>query len=514
MSGWTYSFGGTTYETPDLLSRRAGWTLIERARPTFDSYQPFDDAKVTATNGWLYRGDGTMHASIDYVKDQNSFAIRAFAAGRVIFKGWHDWHGNVLILEHGPDVRSLYFHLRDGASGSWLNMAKAIDPSAYNDDPDPAVYDDFAKATRYQLYASAGHGGAAALGTDSHKIQVSRNRRVEARQVIAWAGNTGIGGASASLRADGTMARGVTNIHLHFMVAIRDGTRWFFIDPCGAYSKAPGCCADRGKGAYGRWFAPVTPAFHDWDAALWQQAHDHYHAMNWGPSDLQFHAGARGLRMSGVIRPRQEDQYVHHQMSLRTYDRRWGEYRGKGFRPHKQTVYVGGDGKPKITTIWRRARGEAWYSWRSLTGAQFDAKVAEMGRKGCRLTDFCVYPWSDGSHRVAAIWIADRRAHQVWWKLDRRAWQVKFDALSRAGYRLTHFDVCTFGSRTLFGGIWTKGMGTRWLHYAELSANAYQAKFDELSRQGWTLIEVRAYAHTRKFSGIWAKGVDPERHLG
>lgn len=96
---------------------------------------------------------------------------------------------------------------------------------------------------------------------------------VSTGQQIGWAGNTGISGASAMLGADGKpQSSGQTNIHLHFMIARKDGGNWYFVDPYGAYSQSTSCYTGTGSGAYAHYFGPVYPSYHDADASLFQEA--------------------------------------------------------------------------------------------------------------------------------------------------------------------------------------------------------------------------------------------------
>lgn len=502
----TYHFDGVAYRSPDQHSNPS--KFVGDAKPSLPCLLPMREAQVAVSQGWIYT-DGNFHSSIDYVNGGKSFEVRSIARGVVVFVGWHEWHGNVVIIEHQSSgkepFRSLYFHLRNGKSND-LQQAKNTDPSSYSGS-------NKTKAERYEKYADLEYGGSTHWGSDSETIDVAVGDEVNVGQPIAKAGNTGIGGASAMLGADGKpTSAGSTNIHLHFMIAQRDGKKWYFVDPYGAYSDSTSCYVGNGGGSDAHWFMPMLPEFHGWSASQYQAAFDYYAQMNWAPADVSFHSNGTDLRVSGIFAPAGESFRVRYGMTTEQYDEYWEAYRKKGLRPHKQCFYTHG-GKLRIAAIWRPAGGEKWYSFSRLTAEEFDAKLEELAKKGFRLTDFSVYLTAWG-HRFAGIWVKHAKSHYCYYGITGANWQAKWDEMHDKGYSLTHFVAYASGATTRFGGIWTKGIWNSYIHRAGLNAKQYQAEYDANLDKGYRLIEVVGYNNSKSYSGLWVKGVKgfPQLH--
>jgi murein DD-endopeptidase MepM/ murein hydrolase activator NlpD len=507
----TYSFSGVTYRSPDQHSNPS--VLVNKARPNQPTYFPFADSGVQVWQGWIY-GSGGFHSSIDYGKSQKTFTVNAVAPGKVVHVDWHPWHGNVVIVEHTAEgyepFRSMYFHLRNGKTHD-LNMAKQTNPDNYSGDSNT-------KAKRYKAYADQEYGGETHWGTNSQKILVKTDEWVNLGQQLAWAGNTGIGGASAMLNDEGKPnSSGQTNIHLHFMIAVHDAGKWYFVDPYGAYSKSLACYKERGAGQDAKFFLPHWPHFHNWDSdmlAKHQEGFDYYAQFGYGPTDLCFHWAGSQLRMSGIYERYNEKFAVRTGMTEAQYVDYWQTYKNQGFRPHKQFVCpsTNGGGTPRYACIWRPQQGEGWVSYHRMTGAEFNQKVQDLAQQSYRLTDFQVYRMGS-SLRVSGIWVKKWKPYYCWWGLTAAQFQAKFNEHANQGFALTHFVPYEEGASLRYGGIWTKGVFPSFYFYFGLSASGYQQKYEELAGKGFRLVEVRGYNDSKSFAGLWAKGVTGEPQL-
>ena len=213
---------------------------------------PFSDTSVKRGNGWLYK-EGDWHHAHDYSASGGAtFEVRAAAAGKVIFIGWDNWSGNTIVVSHrvnGVDdaFRTIYMHLRNGASGDCANAWSKSVPSIAAD-----TADDHSKSDYKAYLGASGCTEAVATrnpasvnwGTSSHTIPVAVNQQVTAGQMLAWAGQTGPGG--------GRSPSGSNNTHLHIFFTVKDPTdnRFYFIDPYGIYS-IPSCYPAATTGATG-----------------------------------------------------------------------------------------------------------------------------------------------------------------------------------------------------------------------------------------------------------------------
>ena len=198
---------------------------------------PFSDVQVARGGIWRYNS-GDYHYAGDYSKNNgdDTFEVKAAAAGTVVFIGWDNWSGNTIILSHDEGgvtdaYRTIYMHLRNGASNdcnaAWNNSIPGLSGQNLTDftthlndtgcTQDPALRS-----------LDADH-----WGTETETINVTLNQVVQRGDVLAWSGNTGPGGKRGS---------GGPNTHLHIFWARRDLTdnQWYFFDPYGIYA-LPDC---------------------------------------------------------------------------------------------------------------------------------------------------------------------------------------------------------------------------------------------------------------------------------
>lgn len=69
----------------------------------------------------------TKHAGLD-IRAPLGTPVVAAAAGRVSFSGWMRGYGNVIFVEHGPDLETRYAHLRRRVvrKGAWVDRGRVI----------------------------------------------------------------------------------------------------------------------------------------------------------------------------------------------------------------------------------------------------------------------------------------------------------------------------------------------------------------------------------------------------
>jgi hypothetical protein len=202
---------------------------------------PFSDLTVKRRGVWLY-GPGNWHLAADFSRDDGqTFAVRAAAAGRVIFTGWDTWSGNTVIVSHdaaghSDAWRTIYMHLRDGAGhdcdAAWSRTVAEGKPG----DKEIAAYRVHLLATGCAQTAASRRLDPRHWGTEAQTLDPGLlGKRVEAGAFLAWAGNTGPGGKRGP---------GAPNTHLHVFFARRDPADpehgWYFVDPYGIYGP-PDC---------------------------------------------------------------------------------------------------------------------------------------------------------------------------------------------------------------------------------------------------------------------------------
>ncbi len=102
--------------------------------------------------------------------------------------------------------------------------------------------------------------------------------------------------------------------------------------------------------------------------------------------------------------------------------------------------------------------------------------------------------------------------HAYSFDLSHAEHQARYDDLSRDGYRLVMVDGYRFGAQLLYGGIWIrdqKAVITRGRH--GMTSSQYQSAFDTLREQGYALRSVsalgsRQFAGSATFAAVWTDG--------
>jgi hypothetical protein len=190
-------------------------------------------------NGWRY-GDGTWHHAIDFSLDpKDTFHVAAAADGTVLYIGWDWWSGNTIIISHDQGgvkdaYRTIYMHLRNGATTDCDNAWNITIPKFQAGDPNLAQYKSYLNATGCTQDRSKRNLTKANWGTNEKLDTSLVGKQITAGTIIAWAGQTGPGG--------GRDVNGAVNTHVHVFFAHRDPTdkKWYLFDPYGIYA-TPDC---------------------------------------------------------------------------------------------------------------------------------------------------------------------------------------------------------------------------------------------------------------------------------
>jgi hypothetical protein len=117
---------------------------------------------------------------------------------------------------------------------------------------------------------------------------------------------------------------------------------------------------------------------------------------------------------------------------------------------------------------------------------------------------------SDLGDRYAATWEQIPYAGPVWAarnQLTAAEYQHEFDTLGRQGYRLRQVSVCHASGAERFSGLWELAGGPAWQSFHGLSAAGFQAKFDELGRQGYRVTYLTGNQGT--YAGVWEQKGGP-----
>ncbi|HQX95626.1 MAG: hypothetical protein KA968_03245 [Chitinophagaceae bacterium] len=487
-------------------------------KPRTPLYIPYSDSKVKPGNVWYY-SNGNGHGSVDYSKESSAygpgidptFNIHSSGNGKVVAKGWKDLFGNYLIIEHvapnGTVYRSGYFHLRDGFDHDLLK-AKATKVTSGKAS---------SRDSLYVLYANKPNPSQLQWGTNAQKIKVNVGNTVYAGQHVAFAGNTGYGGAGWGLDANGNPTNPNTaNNHLHYMLWIKSPDAsaeisWLEIDPYGLYAlindSNKDCLQAGVNNGFKRFFAAHYPSFHNVPLEFVTGEFGYFPGTGMSLQTLSVHKKGNNYYASGSFQYGLPSQwYCRINMNSEQYQQYFNEYSGKGYTPRQISVCKSNSGDPLFTVIWRKlAAGEGTASYHNMDDAAWKAawkKHVDTEKKSC--TEHVKYEWN-GKTMHAAVFSNINKGFYVYHGMTKVELQTKFDDMSKAGFMPSNLEADEIGNSTTFSGVWVPANGKAFVALAELSPGAYQNKFTEMNGKGYKLSRVMGYDNSEKFVAVWTK---------
>lgn len=194
-------------------------------------------------------------------------------------------------------------------------------------------------------------------------------------------------------------------------------------------------------------------------------------------------------------------------LSAARYQAAVDEFDGRGMRPtHISVANV--DGEPTFTAIWERQPGLPWEARHDLTPDEYQALFSDLSSKGFRPRCLAGYE-ADGEPRFACVWDQyEGPPWQAWHGLTAEEYQAKFNDLADKGFRIVQLCGYSVGGTPYYAGIWEESLGHGLQARHGLSAGDYQASFDEMVGAGYRLVDVSGFAARRGtlFTTIWEDG--------
>lgn len=183
---------------------------------------------------------------------------------------------------------------------------------------------------------------------------------------------------------------------------------------------------------------------------------------------------------------------ARHGMDAAQYQQTFTDLVAQGYRLVRVSGYSDA-GQDRYAAVWEQRPGPEWHARHGLTPDQYQQSFTELAAQGFRLVDVSGYT-SGGQERYAAIW--ERASGPAWQArngLTAGEYQKVFDQLAEQGFRLVRVSVHTVGGEDRFAGIWEQRPGPAWQARYGLTAGEYQKVFDELTGQGFRLVDVSGY---------------------
>ena len=137
-------------------------------------------------------------------------------------------------------------------------------------------------------------------------------------------------------------------------------------------------------------------------------------------------------------------------------------------------------------------------------GRELGVNLLTRGHSGVTLTRFAT--------RYAGIWEqGDTAPWQARHGLTADEYQATFDELTQTGFRPVQVSGYTEGNSARFAAIFSQSPSGAWEARHGLTSEEFQARFDVLAREGYRLRDISGYTidGVQRFTGIWEQADGP-----
>lgn len=465
---------------------------------------PFKHPDVRLGQGWVYSW-GDLHGACDFwrinvpVDADPTFRIYAPAPGKVVYYGWRGG-GNTLLIEHetpsGQKYLSGYLHLRNGKDH---DLEKALETDESSSD----------NAAKYKLFAE-NYSDHVSWGTNAHVLQVQVGDTVSRGQFLGWAGNTGVGGASAGLNTNGSPKSHTGNVHLHFSFGVAHPTlpdTYIWIDPYGVYSQADSKqCYDYLKDTeFERFFAPFYPSFHGLPVEAFVRYFGYYPGMGWGLRTLSVHRDGSKLLCSGSFDNQVAPQWLTHlYMTGTTLDQKWDEYYPGGYVIRELNEERDSGGNPRFTAIWRKKlAGEGVEVRANLTPAAWDQKWQDLVVDNqWRVEDYFAYTVNGAERRAGVFTSHEGRPFYFFRNMTSAELSSTLTDFGKNGYVPVNLSAASLPEGIRYSVCLRKQSGCWKVCWAKTSAQ-YQSFATDQFADGYRLTKVQGYADSDQYLAVF-----------
>ena len=507
FGGWSaVTFQAPANAFPTAAAARAFLLQVHAEQPFF---LPFTHPDIRLGHGWYYNSGG-LHRACDYsrtgveVNEDPTFLVKSAAAGTVVATDWDGNAGNYVAVEStaagGQKVMFIYLHLRDGRTH---DVGKALSSTSSAD-----------KYVKYRAFATD-FPDHLSWGDDSQTIKVQVGDVVGPGTDLAWAGNTGAGGAGSGLNDDGSPENWKGNVHLHVYVAVPHPTTadtWVWVDPYGVYDKATSGCYDLLKDTeFSRLYAPFYPTFHGVPYEVFQYYFGYYWDMGLDLRTVNVHRKGQKLLVSGSFQNIPGDWKAHGYMTVGQFDDLADLYYEQGLVPRETTVAKTLSGEPRFTAIWRELEpGEHIEHRAALDDAAWSDKWDDVvvGDEW-RLEDYFGYSSSGGADRQSVLLTSHEGRPFLYSGLQTSPdLDDLVDEYAAEGFYPVSVNVAELAGGRRYSGIFRDLPGC-WKVYWGRTPSEYQALATSQSELGYRLWKIQGYSDSNRYAAVFHRPAGP-----
>ena len=199
-----------------------------------------------------------------------------------------------------------------------------------------------------------------------------------------------------------------------------------------------------------------------------------------------------------------------HAMSPASYQTEYDNMKSKGLRLVSVTGYTK-DGNELYAAIWNKKTGPAMATLHGMSSESYQTNVEDYKKQGYRLASVSGYA-VNGSAKFAAIW--HKTGDGDWGakhNMTAEQYQAAYDDYKRRGYQLSFVNGYVVRGQELFAAVWEKSTQHDIVAKHNLTSAQYQQAFNDFGKQGYKLKVVSGYEKngTDLFAAIWKKTAGP-----
>lgn len=500
FSGWT----NATFKAPKnaFATKDEAEEFLLKIHAEQPFFLPFNDPDVKLGHGWFYNSGG-LHRACDYSRsgveenEDPTFMVTSAGSGVVAATGWDGNGGNYVAVEStapgGQKVMFVYLHLRDGQSH---DIAKAKSSTSSSD-----------KYVKYRAFAND-YPDHVSWGSESHTIKVKAGDSVGIGTELAWAGNTGAGGAGSGLNDDGSPKNWKGNVHLHVYVAVPHPTlanTWVWVDPYGVYEEADTGCYDLLKDTkFSRLYAPFYSTFHGVPYEVFKFYWGYYPNMGRKLRTLSIHRDGNSLLASGSFQSGiPGGWYLHTYRTLDQFQDLANQHYADGYIMRETTVEKTLGGEPRYSAIWRPLEpGESIEHRGALTDGQWsDLWSDRVVDEEWRLEDYFGYSVAGVNYQSAFVTSHEGRPFLYSGLLSSGELDAKIDDYKADGYLPVSFNAAQRAGGLKFSAIFRDLPGC-WKVRWGLTPSGYQDYVSQQVKLGYRVWKVQGYADSNRYGVV------------
>lgn len=507
FTGWT----SQTFQAPGnaFATKLEATAFLEKVHAEQPFFLPFSDPDVKLGHGWYYSSGGDLHRACDFSRsgveenEDPTFLVKSSGTGVVRAVTWDGNGGNVVGVEHtasgGQKIMICYLHLRNGKSNDVANAKSSTSLDS--------------KYVKYRAFAN-NYPNHISWGTEGQKIKVKVGHVLHPGDDIAYAGNTGAGGAGGGLNADGSPTSWKGNVHLHAYFAVPHPTKmntWVWVDPYGVYDRVDTGCYDLLKDTrFSRIFAPFYPTFHGVPFEVFRFYFGYYPDMGYKLRTLSVHRKGEKLLASGSFQSGiPGGWYVHGYMTPEKFQEKADQYFASGYIPRETSITKTLAGDSRYTAIWRALEpGESVEHRGALTVGQWAARWEErVVDDGWRVEDYFGFN-IDGTEFISGLFTSNAPRPFL---LHRNRTSAEMNQLvdddADQGLLPVSFNVAELAEGRRYTGIFRDVPGC-WKVFWGRTPSDYQALVTSQVALGYRAWKIQGYADSSRYAVILQR--DPQ----